>query len=58
MRYKLVLFGGSIGEASHRKSIIYESKEEAKRNGIDYIRSFSGGHRNYYHPRYRVIEVK
>lgn len=57
-KYKLILDGGSIGEVRGREDSIYDTKEEARRLGKQYIKSFSGGFRNYYHPRYKVVEVK
>ena len=65
-------FGGSIGEISadrkdnkiRRFSGVgmgrllgyYNTREEAKEAGKQYVQSFSGGSRNYYHPKYRVVK--
>jgi hypothetical protein len=68
--FEVYVFGGSIGEvASHTgKSMhlsgvgtgrlygTYNTREEAKRAGKSYIKSFGGGRRNYYHPKYRIVE--
>jgi len=36
----------------------YDTREEAKKAGESYIRSFSGGRKNYYKPRYRIFEIE
>jgi RecJ-like exonuclease len=68
IEYDLYIFGGSIGEGKdattkHFPGVgtgryygTFSSKPDAQDAGRSYVNSFSGGHRNYYHPKYRVIE--
>lgn len=69
--YNVYVFGGSIGEISADKNKrmfisgmgegrlygTFETKEEAKKAGLRYVKSFGGGRRSYYKPKYRVIKV-
>ena len=71
-KFELYVFGGSLGEISGDKSErkfisgmgsgrlygTYLTKEEAQRDAKSYVRSFSGGRKNYYRPRYRIVEMK
>ena len=68
--YDLYVFGGSIGEISHHVGGTkhfpgvgtgrfygrYDTRKQAQDAGKSYVRSFSGGYRNYYRPRYRIVE--
>lgn len=54
-RYACVLHGGSIGEDKPTK--IFETKEEAQEYGKYWVRSFGGGSRSYYRPKYNVRKV-
>ena len=72
MKYELYVFGGSIGEINYsgrpRKFFsgigegrlygTYETKAEAQHHGKQYVNSFTGGRKNYYRPRYRVVKVE
>jgi len=71
-KWAMYKFGGSIGEirvdsercktrffsgvGTGRLSGYYNTREEAKAAGRRYVSSFSGGSRNYYHPKYRVVQ--
>ena len=72
VKYELYIFGGSLGEIASDKSKkqkffsgvgwgrlwgTYDTKEKAQKRGRDYVSSFSGGHRNYYRPKFRVVKV-
>lgn len=54
-RYACVLSGGSIGEDKPTK--IFERKEDAQLYGKSWVKSFSGGSRSYYRPRYQVRRI-
>ena len=71
VKYELYVFGGSIGETrSHKGKTLfisglghgrlyrtYSSKKDAQEAGKRYVKSFGGGYRSYYKPKYRVIKV-
>jgi len=71
VKYEVYVFGGSLGEIKYDESKrkffsglgngrlwgTYPSKKEAQAGGRSYIKSFSGGYRNYYRPKYRIIKV-
>lgn len=57
-RYMCILHGGSIGESQGSGMKVFDTKEEAQGYGKTWVRSFGGGHRSYYHPRYNVRAVK
>jgi hypothetical protein len=65
MVYALFLRGGSIGEARSGTEIIpygrfdgiFQTREEAQVRGRRYVSSFSGGRRNYYHPRFSTVDL-
>ena len=58
-KYVCILHGGSIGESQDFGKVrVFNTKEEAQAHGKSWVRSFGGGHRSYYHPRYNVRAVK
>ena len=64
--FVLFVRGGSIGESQNATIIppygriygIFKTKKEAQDRGRRYVKSFSGGRRNYYQPRYSVVDAK
>ena len=65
MVYALFLRGGSIGEAGKGIDIIpygrfngyFLSREGAYSAGKMYVSSFSGGRKNYLHPRFTTLDL-
>jgi len=71
VKYETYVFGGSIGEISSDKSKKHfisglgwgrlwqtcKTKKEAQEAGKRYVKSFGGGYRSYYKPKYRVVKV-
>jgi len=68
MPFELWVGGGSLGEWGHQKTKIisgkryrfyskFENKVDAVRMGRHYVKSFSGGYKNYYKPIFRVVKA-
>jgi len=70
--YDLYVFGGSIAEQPDKDDKNarffsglglgrffgrYDTREEAQQAGRRYVKSYGGGYRSYFRPKYRVVEV-